>query len=159
MLRFLLYEVVCWTLLGVAAYGTAPGLTIAVAIVALYTTVPLLLFLRWRGWPFYPGAAFRLLVVRVALYAQLLLPIVAAAAAVGLLAGWPLGIPLLLGRVLAVRPSSSRGWCCSLATLARSGSWCVKSKPACPGSRVRSTGFASSRSPISTSARTPRGDS
>lgn len=101
MLRFLLYEVVCWTLLAVAAYGAAPGLAVAVAIVALYTTVPLLLFLRWRGWPFYPRAAFRLLVVRVALYAQLLLPIVAAAAAVGLLAGWPLGIPLLLGRALA----------------------------------------------------------
>ena len=101
MLRFLLYEVVCWTLLAVAAYGAAPGLAVAVAIVALYTTVPLLLFLRWRGWPFYPRAAFRLLVVRVALYAQLLLPIVAAAAAVGLLAGWPLGIPLRLGRALA----------------------------------------------------------
>lgn len=100
MLRFLMYEIVCWTLLAVVASAATPALAIVVAGIALYTTIPLLLFLRWRGWPFYPRAAFRLLVVRVALYAQLLLPIAAAAAAVGLLAGWPLGMPLLLGRVL-----------------------------------------------------------
>ena len=101
MSRFLLYEVACWALLAVVAYGAAPALTIVVVAIALYATIPLLLFLRWRGWPFYPRAAFRLFVVRVALYVQLLLPIVAAAAAVGLLVGWPLGMPLLVGRLLA----------------------------------------------------------
>lgn len=101
MSRFLLYEVACWALLAVVAYGAAPALTIVVVAIALYATIPLLLFLRWRGWPFYPRAAFRLFVVRVVLYVQLLLPIVAAAAAVGLLVGWPLGMPLLVGRLLA----------------------------------------------------------
>lgn len=101
MSRFLLYEVACWAVLAVVAYGASPSLTIAVVIVALYTTIPLLLFLRWRGWPFYPRASFRLFVVRVVLYGQLLLPIGAVAGAVGLLVGWPLGIPLLLGRILA----------------------------------------------------------
>jgi predicted MPP superfamily phosphohydrolase len=84
-----------------AAFGASPSLTILVVALAVYTTVPLFLFLRWRGWPFYPRAAFRLFVVRVVLYAQLLLPIVAAAAMVGMLVGWPLGEPLLLGRALA----------------------------------------------------------
>lgn len=101
MSRFLLYEVACWALLAVVAYGAAPALTIVVVAIALYATIPLLLFLRWRGWPFYPRAAFRLFVVRVVLYVQLLLPIVAAAAAVGMLVGWPLGMPLLVGRLLA----------------------------------------------------------
>jgi uncharacterized protein len=99
--RFLLYELVAWALVALAAFGAAPGLAIVVIALALYTTVPLLLYLRWRGWPFYPRAAFRLLVVRVVLYAQLLLPIIAVAAAVGMLVGWALGIPLLLGRALA----------------------------------------------------------
>jgi predicted MPP superfamily phosphohydrolase len=101
VLRFLLYELACWTLLAVVAYGAAPGLGIFVAAIALYATIPLFFFLRWRGWPFYPRAAFRLFVVRVVLYVQLLLPILAIAAASGLLVGWPLGIPLLLGRMLA----------------------------------------------------------
>jgi uncharacterized protein len=101
VVRFLAYELVCWILIGVVAFGATPALAIVVLLLALYTTIPLLLFLRWCGWPFYPRAAFRLFVVRVVLYAQLLLPIVAVAAALGLLVGWPLGIPLLLGRCLA----------------------------------------------------------
>lgn len=96
-----MYELVAWALVTIAAFGAAPSLAIVVIALALYTTVPLLLYLRWRGWPFYPRAAFRLLVVRVVLYAQLLLPIVAASVAVGMLIGWALGIPLLLGRALA----------------------------------------------------------
>src|SRR5437763_292993 len=79
---------------------TAGGVPVAVLLVALYTTIPLLLFVRWRGWPFYPGAAFRLLVVRAVLYAQLLLPFAAAAAVIGMLIGIPLGHSLLYGRLL-----------------------------------------------------------
>jgi predicted MPP superfamily phosphohydrolase len=100
--RFLLYELACWAVLAVAAYGAAPSLAIVVVAVALYATIPLLLFLRWRGWPFYPRAAFRLFVVRVVLYTQLLLLIGATAAALGMLVGLPFGIPLVLGRALAI---------------------------------------------------------
>jgi predicted MPP superfamily phosphohydrolase len=73
-----------------------------VLALAVYTTVPLLLFLRWRGWPFYPGAVFRLLVVRVLLYTQLLLPFVGGAALLGLLLGLPFGRSFEIGRTLAV---------------------------------------------------------
>jgi predicted MPP superfamily phosphohydrolase len=67
----------------------------------MYTTIPLLLFVRWRGWPFYPSATFRLLVVRAVLYAQLMLPFVAGAAVVGMLIGLPFGHSLALGRALS----------------------------------------------------------
>lgn len=89
-----------WTALAVVAQGVFPGSAVAVVLLAAYATIPLLLFVRWRGWPFYPGAAFRLLVVRVVLYAQLLLPFAGGAAIVGLLVGWPFGIPLVVGRAL-----------------------------------------------------------
>ena len=57
-------------------------------IIAGYVTVPLLLFIAGRGaWSRYPTAIFRLAVVRPALYAQLLLPVVAGAGVVGLLVG------------------------------------------------------------------------
>ena len=55
--------------------------TVCDVAVAVYCTLPLVAFLRWRGWPFYPSAAFRLLVVRPVLYANLLLPLVAGAGA------------------------------------------------------------------------------
>jgi predicted MPP superfamily phosphohydrolase len=99
--RFLAYQIVCWSALAVVAHGLVPGAALLVVLLAAYATVPLLLFVRWRGWPFYPGAAFRVLVVRTVLYAQLLLPFAGGAAIVGLLAGAPFGVPLLLGRALA----------------------------------------------------------
>lgn len=70
-------------------------------LIALYTTLPLVAFLRWRGWPFYPGAKFRLMVVRPFWYTQLLLPLVAASGLLGLAAGAPFGAALLTGRVIA----------------------------------------------------------
>ena len=99
--RFLAYQMACWTALAVLAHGLFPGAAFVAVLFAAYATVPLLLFVRWRGWPFYPGAVFRLLVVRVVLYAQLLLPFVGGAAIVGLLVGWPFGLPLLVGRAVA----------------------------------------------------------
>jgi hypothetical protein len=69
---------------------------------AAYCTLPLLLFVRWRGWPFYPGAAFRLFVVRPALYGNLMLPIVAGAGILGAVGGAPFGHALVVGRVLAL---------------------------------------------------------
>jgi predicted MPP superfamily phosphohydrolase len=61
----------------------------------------LIIFLRRRGWSFYPNAAFRLLVVRPLLYAQLLLPLVAGSGLIGLLIGLPFGHALLVGRTLS----------------------------------------------------------
>src|SRR5215831_9394876 len=49
----------------------------------------------------FPGAAFRLLVVRPFLYANLLLPLVAGAGVLGALAGAPFGLSLVIGRWLA----------------------------------------------------------
>jgi len=64
---------------------------LVVTAFALYTTIPLFVFLRWGGWPFYPGKTFRLLVLRVFWYTQLLLPLVAASGLIGLIVGAPFG--------------------------------------------------------------------
>jgi predicted MPP superfamily phosphohydrolase len=100
-LRFALYLAVAWgTLLGLAV-GLPVWVPLGMLALAAYTLLPLALFLKWRGWPFYPSAAFRLLVVRPALYAQLLLPVGAAAGLVGLLLGAPFGAALATGRMFA----------------------------------------------------------
>ncbi|HKW49724.1 MAG TPA: metallophosphoesterase [Gemmatimonadaceae bacterium] len=99
--RFLTYQLASWVVLAVVASGMGwPG-PVIVAVAAVYTTVPLLAFMRWRGWPFYPNAFFRVAVVRVLLYTQLLLPFVAGAALIGMLIGAPFGTALLFGRGFA----------------------------------------------------------
>ena len=100
-LRLATYLVVAWGTLGVLAAGLFPGSLAGLVVVALYTTLPIAAFIRWRGWPFYPGAAFRLLVVRPFWYAQLILPIVSAAGILGLLGGAPFGEAIVVGRVAA----------------------------------------------------------
>ena len=107
--RFLAYQIACWTALAAAAHGLFPGSSALVILLAAYATVPLLLFVRWRGWPFYPGAVVRLLVVRVVLYAQLLLPFAGGAAIVGMLLGWPFGMALPIGRGLAAAVIAAGG--------------------------------------------------
>lgn len=101
MIRFLLYLAACWGVLLALAAGLFPGAWAVVLAVAAYTTIPLVLFIRRRGWWFYPRALFRLLVVRVTLYTQLLLPMVAAAGLLGLLGGAALGHALAAGRAAA----------------------------------------------------------
>jgi len=101
MTRFALYLALAWGTLLLLAAGAPLPIVLAVGATAAYTLLPLLLFLRWRGWPFYPTAAFRLLVVRPALYAQLLLPVGAGAGAVGLLVGAPFGHAIAFGRLAA----------------------------------------------------------
>jgi predicted MPP superfamily phosphohydrolase len=95
-----LYFLACWTVIGVLASASRLALTLVVAF-ALYTTIPLLVFLRWGGWPFYPGKSFRLFVLRVFWYTQLLLPLVAAAGLVGMIAGSIAGHALDAGRAAA----------------------------------------------------------
>ncbi len=95
------YLVAAWGVLAVLTAGLFPGAVAVTCVVALFTTIPLVAFLRWRGWPFYPNATFRLLVVRPFWYTQLLLPVVGAAGLLGLLAGAPFGEALLVGRIVA----------------------------------------------------------
>jgi predicted MPP superfamily phosphohydrolase len=91
----------CWTMVGLLIHDVVPyDLAITVAV-AVYTTAPLALFLRWGGWPFYPGAAFRLLVMRPFWYAQILLPLILITGAVGLIIGMAFGDALLGARWLA----------------------------------------------------------
>ena len=101
LVRFLAYQAASWVALALVVRDMWLGAPIVVALIAAYTTIPLLLFVRWRGWPFYPGALFRLLVVRAVLYTQLMLPFVAGAAVIGMLIGLPLGHPLAIGRALS----------------------------------------------------------
>jgi uncharacterized protein len=100
-MRTVAYLVLAWATLTVLAAGLFPGAAAVVILLALYTTIPLIAFVRWRGWPFYPGRGFRLLVVRPFWYTQLILPLVSAAGLIGLIAGAPFGHALVVGRVSA----------------------------------------------------------
>ncbi|CAN5915347.1 hypothetical protein BH11GEM2_BH11GEM2_04380 [soil metagenome] len=99
--RLALYLIVAWGTLATLASGFFHGGAVIVTAVALYTTLPLIAFMRWRGWPFYPGKAFRLLVIRPFWYAQLMLPLVSAGGLLGLLAGAPFGHGITSGRIVA----------------------------------------------------------
>src|SRR5215217_441431 len=99
-LRASTYFVAAWGTLLLLSAGLYPHSALVTLAIALYTTIPIVAFALWRGWPFYPGAAFRLLVVRPFWYAQLLLPLVSAAGLLGLLLGAPFGQPLAVGRAL-----------------------------------------------------------
>ena len=105
--RFAAYLALCWGTLLALSWGAVPGLPwLAPALLLLaaaHTTLPIVAFLRrGGGWRRYPTAAFRRWVVRPALYAQLLLPVGAAAGALGLLAGAPFGHALATGRAAAL---------------------------------------------------------
>jgi len=100
-LRVGLYLVACWLTIASLANGLFPHAVLSVGLLALYTTVPLAVFIRFRGWPFYPNAAFRLLVVRPFWYTQLLLPLVAVGGVIGVFIGAPFGMALVGGRIAA----------------------------------------------------------
>ena len=100
-LRVLAYFVTAWGTLGFLTAGLFSGALWLTVAVALYTTIPILVYARYRGWPFYPGAAFRLFVVRPFWYAQLMLPLVGAAGLIGLLVGTPFGHGVTAGRAFA----------------------------------------------------------
>jgi uncharacterized protein len=99
--RLALYLIVAWGTLGALLADLFPGALAALIAFAIYTTLPLLAYVRWRGWPFYPGKGFRLFVVRPFWYAQLMLPLVASAGLLGLIAGAPFGHALTVGRIVA----------------------------------------------------------
>jgi len=101
-LRLIAYLVAAWSTLAVLAAGSFPGAVAVTLLVAVYSIIPLLVFLRWRGWPFYPGAAFRLFVVRPFWYVQLMLPLVASAGLAGLALGYPFSHAIATGRIFAL---------------------------------------------------------
>lgn len=101
-LRATVYYVAAWGTIVLLAAGAFPAAAYAALALAAYSTLPLVLFIRWRGWPFYPNGAFRLLVVRPVLYANLLLPLVASAGLLGVLAGLPFGHAVAFGRAGAL---------------------------------------------------------
>ena len=101
MLPLTAFLAITWAIVFRLAAGLFPGSWAVVLGLAAYTTIPLLVFVRRLGWPFYPGALFRLLVTRTVLYTILLLPLVSGAGLLGLLGGLPFGQSLLAGRILA----------------------------------------------------------
>jgi predicted MPP superfamily phosphohydrolase len=96
--RLRLYYAVCWIIIAVLTYDAFPLALIATLVIALYTTLPLFLFLRGGGWTFYPGAAYRLFVIRPLLYTQVMLPLVAGSGILGLLIGAAIRHPLSTAR-------------------------------------------------------------
>jgi predicted MPP superfamily phosphohydrolase len=103
-----IYFIACWSVITLLAAHSVPAM-IAVLALAAYTTIPLFVFLRWGGWPFYPRKAFRLFVLRVFWYTQLLLPLVAASGLVGLLGGAVFGHALAAGRLAALATATVLG--------------------------------------------------
>ena len=99
--RLGLYLGASWLIIASLANGLFPHALAAVVALAIYTTLPLAVYARWRGWPFYPKAAFRLLVVRPFWYTQLMLPFVSVSAVAGVLIGAVFGQPLTGGRIAA----------------------------------------------------------
>src|SRR6478609_1324955 len=99
--RLGLYLGASWLIIASLANGLFPHALAIVVALAIYTTLPLAVYARWRGWPFYPKAAFRLLVVRPFWYTQLMLPFVGVASTVGVLIGAAFGQPLAGGRIAA----------------------------------------------------------
>ena len=99
--RLGLYLILTWGTLIVLSRGLFAGSESLALALAIYAMVPLITFALFRGWPFYPGAVFRLVVVRPFWYMQLLLPLVSAAGMLGILLGAPFGRALVFGRVLA----------------------------------------------------------
>jgi predicted MPP superfamily phosphohydrolase len=99
--RLSLYFISCWTIVGLLLDDVVPYAPLLTAALALYTTIPLFVFLRSSGWPTYPGAGVRLWVMRPFWYTQLMLPLVTIAAVVGLLIGTPFGRTLFSARVAA----------------------------------------------------------
>ncbi len=90
-----------WGIIALLTAGLFPGAWLVTLAVGAYFTLPLVIFLRRRGWPFYPNAAFRLLIVRPFLYANLMLPLIAGAGLIGAIGGAPFGHALVAGRALA----------------------------------------------------------
>lgn len=101
LFKVALYFIACWTAVAILV-GRSPVTLAAVAALALYTTIPLFVFLRWGGWPFYPRKVFRLFVLRVFWYTQLALPLVAGAGLIGFLVGAPFGHAVAGGRIGAL---------------------------------------------------------
>lgn len=101
-LRLVAYLVVAWGTLAVLAADSFPGAVAVTLLVAIYSILPLLVFVRWRGWPFYPSAAFRLFVVRPFWYIQLVLPLVASGGLAGMALGFPFGHAIVTGRILVL---------------------------------------------------------
>ncbi|MEP6834772.1 MAG: metallophosphoesterase [Gemmatimonas sp.] len=99
---FSLYLLLCWSVITAITWRLFPGSTTLVGVAALYSAAPIFLFIRRLRWNFYPTALFRVLVVRVLLYMQLMLPLVTAAGILGSLIGWPFGASLATARALAL---------------------------------------------------------
>ena len=90
-----LYLSLCWTVVLTSAWRLAPIAGLVASGVAVYTTVPVIVFLaRGLGFRNRPGVAFRLWLLRPLWYVQLTLPIATLAWLAGFVAGAPFGAGL-----------------------------------------------------------------
>jgi hypothetical protein len=94
----LLWTGACWLVIGGLLRPVLPGGWLTVLAAALLTLAPVLVLARGFGGEAYPSALTRLWVFRPFWYAQLLVPLVAIAGLVGLLAGLPFGAGGRAGR-------------------------------------------------------------
>lgn len=96
---WLLWMAACWLVLGPLLLPVLPGGGWSLAALIVLTVAPVLaLVQRVRGGG-YPGAAFRLWLVRPFWYGQLVVPLLALAGLLGLLLGLPFGAAPMGGRI------------------------------------------------------------
>jgi len=111
---FSLYLLLCWSVIAANTWRLFPGATALVGAAAIYSAAPIFLFIRRLRWSFYPGALFRVFVVRMLLYTQLTLPFVTVAVLLNTvaiaLAHNPTLFPSLAGRGVALTLSGHSHW-------------------------------------------------
>ena len=107
MPRYLTYLFLSWSFLAALGWGAMPAapavVSIVVAVLGVLLTVPVIAFFaNGAGWRRYPTALFRLWIVRPAVYSQLLLPVVAGSAVIGIVVGALMGHARAGGQIAAI---------------------------------------------------------
>jgi uncharacterized protein len=101
LIVLLLWNGTLWLVLGLLIAPLLPGSAIVLVPLALLTVAPVIILALGFSGRIYPSAATRIWILRPFWYAQLFLPLLAFAGLTGVLAGWPFGIALTAGRILA----------------------------------------------------------
>jgi uncharacterized protein len=96
--KWMLWVFGCWLVIGIPLAPALPGGWLSLAVLAVATSLPVRVLFRRSEPGHYPGAWTRLLLLRPFWYGQLFLPLLAAAALLGLLAGTVGGRPLAAGQ-------------------------------------------------------------
>jgi predicted MPP superfamily phosphohydrolase len=97
-LGWLIFSLLCWSVIGLLVAPYLPGGWLAVGLLAVLVGLPLSVLVRGFSGGAYPSAATRLFVMRPFWYSQLMVPLFAASGLLGIVGGLPFGAALSAGR-------------------------------------------------------------